>query len=501
MLAAHETSESPEATPDSPPLIVAAKDGNAMCVSALDRKASALGLSMGMPLADARAMLPALKVMRANAPADAALLERMADWCLRFTPFVALDSPHALLLDVTGASHLFGGEKPMLDRIRMGLAAQGFVVRGTLAGTAAAARALVRYCDGIVVAPDEEAKAVAPLPIEALRLDAATTHAFNRAGLKTVGQAAARKRSELTARFGKSMVLRLDVALGRTEEPISPRHPLPDYSAEHRFADPIVTEDAVLKTLCSLTQSLARILAERGEGARRMDATFFRADGAVRRVAVQTGEPTRDSRIIERLFREKLDALVDPLDPGFGYDLIRLGASGIERADGQALHFESQANEAKELRFLIDRLSARFGTHRVLAFQPNDTHIPEAAWAAVPAQYAQSSKSSWENIRGSREAPRRPLRMLAKPEPIDAIAEFPERTPVRFRWRCAWHRIVRAEGPERIAMEWWRHQHAQPTRDYFRIEDEDGRRFWLYRDELYERETAKPCWYIHGVFA
>ncbi|HEV7822612.1 MAG TPA: hypothetical protein VGO84_15625, partial [Burkholderiales bacterium] len=168
-------------------------------------------------------------------------------------------------------------------------------MRGAMAGTAAAARALVRYCDGLVVPTDEEAKAIAPLPIEALRLDAVTTQAFNRAGLKTVGQAAARKRSELTARFGKDMVARLDAALGRWEEPISPRHPLPDYSAEHRFADPIVTEEAVLKTLCSLTQSLARILADRGEGARRMDATFFRADGAVRRVAVQTGEPTRDS--------------------------------------------------------------------------------------------------------------------------------------------------------------------------------------------------------------
>ena len=472
-----------------------------MRLTAVDRKATSLGLAAGMPLANARAMLPALKVMVANEPADRKLLERIADWCGRFTPFVALDPPRMVLLDVTGATHLFGGEKPMLDHIRMGLLRQGFAVRGALAGTAAAAQAMARYGDGVVVPPGEDAKTVAPLPIEALRLGAVTTHAFRRAGLKTVGQAAARKRSELTARFGADMVSALDSALGHGERPISPRTPLPDYSAEHRFAEPIVTQDAVLRTLRSLTETLAGMLAERGEGVRRMESVFFRADGAVRRIAVETGEPTRDPAIIERLFREKLDALTDPLDPGFGYDLIRLEANRVERADAQALRFESNANEEKEIRFLIDRLAARFGSHRILSFQPNDTHIPEAAWAAVPAQYAQSPKQTAEKVRDLREAPRRPLRMLAKPEPVEVVAKVPEGPPLKFRWRRALHSVVHMEGPERIAMEWWRHQTPQPSRDYFRVEDEEGRRFWLYRDGIYARETASPRWYIHGIFA
>jgi protein ImuB len=472
-----------------------------MRLTAVDRKATALGLCAGMTLADARAMLPELKVMAANEPADRKLLERMAEWCDRYTPFVALDPPHALLLDVTGVAHLFGGEKCLLDRIRGDLSRQGFAVRGALAGTAAAARAMVRYKNGAVVAPGDEAKSVAPLPIEALRLDALTIQAFRRAGLKTVAQAARRNRSELTARFGAEMVFALDSALGHGEKPISPRIPVADTIAEHRFADPIVTEEAVLKSLRDLARVLAVTLMERGQGARHMDAAFFRADGAVRRIAVEMGEPTRDPSVIERLFRERLDALADPLDPGFGYDLIRLGASRVECAEAQATDFDSRAGEEKEIRFLVDRLAARFGTHRVLSFHANDTHIPEAAAALLPAQYTKGSNHAWQRIREPKEAPRRPLRMFAKPEPVEVVADVPEGPPRKFRWRRTLHDVVRAEGPERVAMEWWRHQGAKPTRDYFRVEDEHGLRFWLYRDGLYNRETSEPRWYIHGVFA
>lgn len=472
-----------------------------MRLTAVDRKATSLGLSAGMTLADARAMMPALKVMAANEPADRKLLEQIAEWCDRYTPFVALDPPHALLLDVTGVDHLFGGEKRLLDQIRSDLSRQGFAVRGALAGTAAASRAMARYKDGTVVPPDEDAKAVAPLPIEALRLDAATIHAFRRAGLKTVAQAAGRTRSELTERFGPEMVFALESALGHGEKPLSPRLPVSDTVAEHRFAEPIVTEDAVLNSLRTLADVLAVTLTERGQGARRMDAAFFRADGVVRRIAVEMGEPTRDAAIIERLFREKLDALADPLDPGFGYDLIRLGASRVERAEEKAADFDTRAQEERDIRFLIDRLSARFGSHRMLSFQANDTHIPEAASIALPAQYAQASNHGWQRIREPKEAPRRPLRMFAKPEPVEVVADVPEGPPRKFRWRRALHDVVRTEGPERVAMEWWRHQRPKPTRDYFRVEDENGRRYWLYRDGLYERETLPVRWYIHGVFA
>jgi len=363
-----------------------------------------------------------------------------------------------------------------------------------------AARALARYRDGTIVPPGDEAAVIAPLPVEALDLDPVTTHAFRRAGLKSIGQVAGRGRAELTARFGASMVFTLDNALGRVEKPISPRLPLPDYRAECRFTEPVVTQDLILATLKSLSATLSAMLEERGEGVRRLEAGFFRTDGTVRRIVVETGQPIRQPAVIERLFREKLDALADPLDPGFGYDLIRLGVSRAERADPATVGFDANLDAEREIRFLVDRLAARFGSHRILSFQPNDTHIPEAAWAAVPAQYGRATKSTWKKIRIAQEAPRRPLRMLAKSEPVDVVAEIPQGSPLRFRWRRALHTVTHVEGPERIAMEWWRHQTPMPTRDYFRVEDEEGRRYWLYREGIYERETAASRWFMQGIF-
>ena len=490
------------AAPDTPPLVIAVKLGNALRISALDRKASRLGLRPHMPLADVRAMLPTLEVANADEAADRHLLESIADWCLHYTPLVALDPPHGLLLDITGAAHLFGGEKALLDKSRASLSRQGFAVQGAIAGAAMAAHALARYRNDTLVPPGEDANAVAALPVEALALDPASIHAFRHAGLKTIGQVAARKRSELTARFGAQMVFALDHTLGQAEKPISPRIPLPDYMAERIFVEPLVAEDAILETLRGLAASLATLLAERGEGARQLEAIFFRADGKVRRIVITTAGPTRDPAIIARLFREKLSALADPLDPGFGFDLIRLAADHAERCGTDTAGFEARANEDKEIAFLVDRLAARFGSQRILVFQPNDTHLPEAAAVVLPAQTAEPSKLSWKTIRGSEDAPRRPLRMFTKPEPIDVPATaVPEGPPTRFRWRRVLHEVVLSEGPERIAMEWWRHQTLQPTRDYFRVEDTNGRRFWVYREGLYGREGGAPRWFLQGLFA
>jgi protein ImuB len=482
------------------PLVIVAKTNNALRLSAIDANAARLSLKVGMPLADARAMVPELSVIEADASADTKLLESIADWCDRFTPFVALDPPDGLLLDVTGATHLFGGEKAMLAHVRALFRRQNFAVQASLAGTAMAARALARHADGAIVDRHGESEAVAPLPVAALGLDPAITHAFRRAGLKTIGQVAGRGRTELASRFGRTMVDQLDRALGRSEAPISPRRRLPDFMAEHRFAEPVVTEEIISASLLALAQSLSQILELRGQGARKLQAIFFRADGSVRSIAIETARPTRDAKIVLRLFCERLDALADPLDPGFGFDLIRLEAVHAEREEQTAQGFADDDSE-KEIAFLIDRLAARFGTTRILTFHPQDTHIPEAASVALPAQYAKTTKQAWVPMNGEGEPPRRPFRLFANPEPIEVMAEVPDGPPQKFRWRRALHGVVRAEGPERIAMEWWRSADAKPTRDYFRVEDEAGHRFWLYRDGLYAREVERPRWFIHGLFA
>jgi protein ImuB len=474
---------------EAPPLVLVAKVDNALRLSAVDRKATALGLTIGQPLANACAMLPELKVVVANDPADLKLLTQIADWCDRFTPYVALDGPRHLLLDVTGASHLFGGEQAMLDRIRSSLHAQGFATRGALAGTAVAARALARYRDGTVIASGEEELAMKPLPVEALDLDAVTTHALRRAGLKTVGQVASRKRSELVARFGASTLAILDEALGESTKPIAPRRPLPDYWQEKNFAEPVTNEEVIRASLAALALSLGKVMERHGQGARRLEAAFFRADGAARHIAIEMGAPTRDPTIIDRLFQEKLAMLADPLDPGFGFDLIRLSAVRVERVSSEAVDFDVNVNEKSEISFLVDRLATRFGSHRILAFQPHDTHIPERAWVTVPAQHAQSSKLSWKKTRRIKDAPRRPLRLFTRPQPADFMAMQ------QFVWRKVRHVVTRCEGPERIAMEWWHHETLQPSRDYFRVEDSEGKRYWFYRNH------ATSQWFLHGVFA
>jgi protein ImuB len=438
-----------------------------------------------------------LTVLAADEKADAALLENIADWCDRFTPLVSLDPPCGLYLDITGAAHLFSGEAAMLRDVVQKITAQGFVVRAAIAGTSLSARALARFVHGTIVPPGGEAPAIAPLPIAALDCDDKILRALRHAGLKTVGAVAQRLSSELSERLGAGFVTRLKIMLGAEERPLTPRRALPDLMAEQRFAEPIVTEDAIAASLFSLANSLSEILERQGRGARLLEAVFFRADGKVDRIAVKMGEPLRDAAVMLRLLRQKLDALADPLDPGFGFDLVRLEAVLAEETNPATISFDANENARQQIGFLIDRLSVRFGEHRVQRFVAQGTHIPEAASVAVPAQDRDFGPSHWPLKRLPHDPPRRPLRLLDRPEEISAMASVPDGPPLRFRWRRCLYEVSRAEGPERIAMEWWRS--AGLTRDYFRVETENGQRFWLYRDGLYQGSPLH--WYMHGLFA
>jgi len=481
------------------PLVVVAKIDNALQLTALDERAAQSGLHARLPLTDARARVPALDVVEADDAADRALVEAIADWCDRFTPLVALHPPYGLLLDISGCAHLFGGESVMLQTICDFLRRQEIFVQAAIAGTSVAAIALARGTNGSIVENGREKDAVSPLPISMLGLDNKIVYALKRAGLKTVGEVACRSSSELTARFGAAFVFVLEQAQGYNGQPIRPRRTLPDYVAERRFAEPVATGDAIAGTVSSLAATLETLLEERGQGARKFEASFFRTDGAVRHIALDTGKPLRDSRAIGAYYAERLEVLRDPIDPGFGFDLIRLSALATEKLEYAAAEFQSSHYE-HEIAGLIDRLSARFGATRVTRFLSVNTHVPEYAAAFCPAQKGRNP-SPWPQLREENDTPRRPLQMLSPPEEIQhVLSDIPEGPPKRFFWRRASHSIARVEGPERIAMEWWR-EAAATTRDYFQVEDEEGRRFWLYRDGLYNRETASPRWFVHGLFA
>jgi protein ImuB len=494
------------------PSVVVIKENNALKLYSLDDAAARFGLDIGMPLANARAICPQLTVFDADEARDAQLLNDIADWCDRFTPLVALDPPHGLYLDITGCAHLFGGEAALLKLVCDLLTAQGFVVSAAIASTSICARTLTRHAHGRIVADGEEARVVARLPISTLGASEAITTGLRRAGLKTIGDVASRARYEITARFGAAFTARLAQALGEADGPISPRKPLPDYIVEKRFPEPIATDTAIAATLSKLAQMLVAAMAREGKGARQLTACFFRTDGVVRGIVVDTGQAITRAEVIDRLFRERLDALSDPLDPGFGFDLVRLSASRTEIVVQQQHDLDAHVHDNDELAALIDRIAARIGSHRVVAYLPQDTHIPERAELPVPAQQnlAAASQAAWQARED--EPPLRPLRLFERPEEIQVIAQVPDGPPARFVWRRASHAVVRAEGPERIAMEWWRSdsqaQGKGLTRDYFRIEDEAGLRFWVYRDGLYDREhdaktgqPVQPSWFMHGLFA
>ena len=502
-------------TPDSvalgdAPSVVVAKQNNALLIYALDDLAVRAGLSIGLPLANARAICPELTVFDADEVADRKTLDDIADWCDRFTPLVALDPPHGLYLDITGCAHLFGGERALLQIVmrRAGTARLCRQRRDRLdldlRPHADAAGFRKNHCRG------RGGPAVGPLPVSALGAGDAITGGLRRAGLKTIGDVASRAPHEITARFGAGFTTLLEQALGQGDAPISPRKPLPDYIVEKRFPEPVATETVIAMNLSALAAMLVTAMDRQGKGARRLEASFFRTDGAVRTIPVDTGRPVTKAEVIDRLFRERLDALNDPLDPGFGFDLIRLSASRTEIVVQQQRDLDANVHDNDELAALIDRIAARIGGKRVVVHLPQDTHIPERAVMAVAAQHhlAAAAQAAWPE-RIESEPPLRPLRLFDRPEPINVpFATVPDGPPHQFTWRRVTHAVVRVEGPERIAMEWWKQNGDGPTRDYFRIEDEAGLRFWIFRDGLYESELAdaegKPAsvrWFVHGLFA
>jgi protein ImuB len=495
----------PETTFAERALVVVAPIKSALRITALNDAAARLRLKTGMALADARAMYPSLAVKHADPNADQRLLEAIADWCDRYTPLVGLAPPDGLAFDITGCAHLFGGEKAFCRDLVTRLAAQGFSANVAVADTLGCAFAAAHFGEAVtsLVPPGDMRATLAPLPLAALRLPFEVVDALAQVGLKHIGDVLERPRTPLAARFGVEFIRRIDQALGREDEPIKPRLPVPAVLAERRFADPIALEADVLGTIEQLARDLDRMLERRGEGARLLQVALFRADGAVHRVELGTSAPVRDPARVRCLFADRLAVLGDACDPGFGFDMLRLSALVTERFDPAQTGLIASEQDA-ELAHLVDRLGARFGLRRVTRLVPQDTHIPEFAIAAVPAHASsQSLRLALERVEDHDSLiPARPIRLFDRPERVEAIAEVPDGPPVRFRWRHVLHEVARSEGPERIAMEWWRDQQGHAlTRDYFRVESRQGARVWLYREGLYGHETVQPRWFLHGLFA
>ena len=500
--------------PADVPLACVLKIRGAHRLARVDARAVALGLAPGMALADARAMHPALLVADADPVAEAETLRHIAGWCRRFTPLAALDGA-AVMMDVSGVAHLFGGEEALCRDIEHRLARQGFAARTGIGPNPEAAWALARFGRAAILpeatGPARLAKIFQPFPLAALALPDAILADLARAGLHQIGDVLMRPRAPIAARFGRALFARLDALLGGGKSAISPRFEAPAYLAERRFAEGLAQVPAIAATIGVLARDLCSLLERHGEGARKIGLTLFRVDGVVKQVEAGTSRPLRDPASMARLMDERIAALGEEgLETGYGFDVIRLAALAVEplmpataQWTGTDLAAPPEENDIAEL---VDRLGARLGLRRVTRLLPEGTHIPEfavrsvAAASVSPAAVAKAWRSARMEQAGEK-TPVRPIRLLQNPEPIDTIAAVPDGPPLKFRWRRMMHEVAAIEGPERIAPEWWKDAGGQAmTRDYFRAEDAGGQRFWLYREGLFGAQAARPKWFVHGLF-
>ena len=491
-LAIERWAKSSASEPDAP-VVLTVEGTHGPIVHAVTKAAATRGAGVGARLTDARALDPSLIAVPADPAGDQALLQRLAKWAQRWSPLVEVDGEDALRLDASGVAHLFGGEAALTHDVITRFAAMGLTARVAIAPTAAAAWAFSRF------GGDQ----LEPLHVSALRLDPDTVRTLERLGLKTIGALAALPRLALARRFrgAENVVDALDRMFGRKPEPLTALAEDPPPRTLIKLEEPATHPEAAPQSLERLIPKLVGELEGRRLGARRLSLHGFRVDGSVATASVATTIPSREPRHLQRLLADKAAAL----DPGFGFDAFALVADWTEDLGAAQESLVEEPNGERDLARLIDRLTVKLGSRAVRKPQPFESHLPERASGWVGAVSSLRAKRSNPDV-DRHVAPlltmtKRPEKLLDRPEAIDVIYATPEGMPRRFVWRRAVHDIARVEGPERIAPEWWRMASTARLRDYYRVEDDSGRRYWIFREGLFgDGRGGAPGWYMHGVF-
>jgi protein ImuB len=482
------------APPAETPLVLIGRDGRRQVVLAADAAGLRAGLRVGMPAAEAQALVPGLIVKNAEPMGDTEALDRLAlAALLRYAPIVAADPPDGLVIDATGAAHLHGGEDIMLGAMVGRLAASDTTTRAAIADSWGAAHAFARYVarPTIVVPAGESATAILDLPIGALRLPNDILDGLRVLGFDRIGELAAKPRAPLALRFGPELGRRLDQAMGRLSEPIVPLRP-PDLIEVRRvFGEPIGAAETIARYTGKLVGQLCAVLEIKGLGARRLDLLLHRVDNRIEAIRVGTALPVRDIKRLTRLLCDKIETV----DPGFGIEIMSLAATLAEPLPLKQTSSALTDEPAADVSGLIDTLANRIGERRLYRFAPVASDVPERSVQRIAPSAPNIGKAWPDNWP-------RPSRLLPIPEVIEAVALLPDHPPVTFTWRGTRRRVKRADGPERVFGEWWRRDaELIAVRDYFQVEDEAGERFWIYRaGDGEDSATGSHRWFMHGIY-
>jgi len=499
------------------------EDRGRLVLVAVNPQARRLSLRPGMVLADARALAPDLQTRFANPVAEQEALEKLAHWCMRYTPIVMPGQGEgaegqSLFLDISGCAHLFGGEERMAQHLCTRLVSFGLTPHVAIADTpgAAWARALVSDADAPIILPPFKGDSVwehlADCPVASLRLDGSTTEALISFGLRTIGALRPLSRRDLADRFGAGLLLRLGQLLGVQEEAINPLRVITPFVARQGFFDPIATPEDIAATTRQLLDALCHLLEQAGQGAVRLVLSCHRVDGTTQRLAVGMARPSRWPEPLFVLLAEKLGEI----RPDFGIEIMELAAPDSAVVEGDQTNWQDpvgkRSAQGEAFAAFVNRLGNRYGFASLARQAPAQSWLPERAVRRLPpfddkplgtngvATNGVGANAMGKDPRWPGGRPR-PLRLLMRPEAVDAIAPVPDDPPVQFRWQGRTYRVRAADGPERLSDEWWGDDpdNGSGIRDYYTVEDEDGRRYWLYRDGLYKPGTA-PQWFLHGLF-
>jgi len=471
------------------PFVLAAPQHGRMVITEANGAAEAQGIARGMVVADAKACFPDLEVTDAKEGLNKRLLKVLGLWCIRYTPIAAMDLPDGLILDISGCAHLWKGENHYLKDIVVKLQKRGFHVRMAIAGTIGAAWAMARFGKNPIVDDGREIDALMPLPPAALRLEPEVVDRLHKLGLRTIGSFLHMPSSALRRRFGEGLPLRLRQALGREDEPILPLRPVPPYVERLPCLEPIRTAAGIEIAIGNLLEALCERLSGEGRGLRIATLKCHRIDGNSVQVGITTSRATASIPHLMKLFAWK----IPHIEPALGIELFVLEAGKVEEVDPvqEALWGGVPGLEDTALSELIDRLKGRRGVRAVYRYLPDEHHWPERSFREA-SSITEKPSTLWKSDRP------RPTRLLASPEPIEVTAPIPDYPPMLFRHRGEAHTIRKADGPERIEREWWMDEGEH--RDYYYVEDDKGRRYWLYRSGHYGDDRPQR-WFLHGFFA